>query len=165
MRCCSNLPMVCSASRNSCLPSGVGSPMANHAQCGQMGREPRQTLPRDSVLARVLRPVTTSWAPQQRPFPLYDPPWGRGLQKNMPCLTLLSSFPGKRRRRLVQSRHTTMPVVAYVLQCCHEEDIAMRFGSVSPEVAARIDGVESEDHLDAIKSHLDTAATPDQLFT
>jgi hypothetical protein len=46
-----------------------------------------------------------------------------------------------------------------------KEDIARRFGAVSPEVAARIDGVESEDQLDAIKSRLDTATAPDQLFT
>jgi hypothetical protein len=46
-----------------------------------------------------------------------------------------------------------------------KEDIARRFGAVSPEVAARIDGVESEDQLDAIKSRLDTATAADQLFT
>jgi hypothetical protein len=46
-----------------------------------------------------------------------------------------------------------------------KEDIARRFGALAPEVAARIDGVESEDQLDAIKSRLDTAAAPEQLFT
>jgi hypothetical protein len=46
-----------------------------------------------------------------------------------------------------------------------KEDIARRFGALSPEVAARIDGVESEDQLDAIKSRLDTVTSPDQLFT
>jgi hypothetical protein len=46
-----------------------------------------------------------------------------------------------------------------------KEDIARRFGALSPEVAARIDGVESEDQLDAIKSRLDTVTAPDQLFT
>jgi hypothetical protein len=45
-----------------------------------------------------------------------------------------------------------------------KEDIARRFGALPPEVAARIDGVESEDQLDAIKSRLDTATTPDELF-
>jgi hypothetical protein len=46
-----------------------------------------------------------------------------------------------------------------------KEDIARRFGALSPEVAARIDGIESEDELDAIKSRLDTVTSPDQLFT
>jgi hypothetical protein len=46
-----------------------------------------------------------------------------------------------------------------------KEDIARRFGALPPEVAARIDDVESEDQLDAIKSPLDTATAPDQLFT
>jgi hypothetical protein len=46
-----------------------------------------------------------------------------------------------------------------------KEDIARRFGALPPEVVARIDGVESEDQLDTIKSRLDTATTPDQLFT
>jgi hypothetical protein len=46
-----------------------------------------------------------------------------------------------------------------------KEDIARRFGTLSPEVATRIDGVESEDQLDAIKSRLDSATSPDQLFT
>jgi hypothetical protein len=46
-----------------------------------------------------------------------------------------------------------------------KEDIARRFGTLPPEVAARIDGVESEGQLDAIKSRLDTVTAPDQLFT
>jgi hypothetical protein len=46
-----------------------------------------------------------------------------------------------------------------------KEDIARKFGGLPPEVAARIDGVESEDQLDAIKSRLDTATALDQLFT
>jgi hypothetical protein len=46
-----------------------------------------------------------------------------------------------------------------------KEDIARRFGALPPEVATRIDGVESADQLDAIKSCLDTAAAPDQLCT
>ena len=45
-----------------------------------------------------------------------------------------------------------------------KEDIARRFGALPPEVAVRIDGVESEDQLDAIKSRLDTATTLDELF-
>jgi hypothetical protein len=45
-----------------------------------------------------------------------------------------------------------------------KEDIARRFGAVSPEVAARIDGVDSEDELDALKRRLDTVTTLDQLF-
>ena len=46
-----------------------------------------------------------------------------------------------------------------------KEDLARRFGVLSPEVAARIDGVDSEDQLDALKRRLDTVTTPDQLFT
>jgi hypothetical protein len=45
-----------------------------------------------------------------------------------------------------------------------KEDIARRFGALPPEVAARIDGVESEDQLDAIKRRLDTATALDELF-
>ncbi len=45
-----------------------------------------------------------------------------------------------------------------------KEDIAGRFGALLPEVAARIDGVEREDELDAIRGRLDGVASPDQLF-
>ena len=45
-----------------------------------------------------------------------------------------------------------------------KEDIAKRFGALPAEVATRIDSIENEDHLDAVKSRLDTATSLDQLF-
>ncbi len=45
-----------------------------------------------------------------------------------------------------------------------KEDIAERFGALPPEVTARIDGIEREDDLDAIRGRLDAAASPDHLF-
>lgn len=45
-----------------------------------------------------------------------------------------------------------------------KEDIAKRFGVLPPEVAARIDGIESEDHLDVVKGRLDTVVSPSDLF-
>ena len=46
-----------------------------------------------------------------------------------------------------------------------KEDITKRFGAVPPAVAARIDAIESEDDLDALKGRLDGVSSPDDLFT
>jgi len=45
-----------------------------------------------------------------------------------------------------------------------KEDIARRFGGLPPDVAARVDGIEREADLDAIRSRLDTVTSPSQLF-
>ncbi len=45
-----------------------------------------------------------------------------------------------------------------------KEDIAKRFGILPPAVAARIDAIESEDTLDAIKGRIDAASSVDDLF-
>ena len=45
-----------------------------------------------------------------------------------------------------------------------KEDIAKRFGTLPPDVAAHVDTIESEDELDVLKGRLDTATSLDQLF-
>ena len=45
-----------------------------------------------------------------------------------------------------------------------KEDIARRFGALPSEIAARIDAIESEDDLDALKGRLDAASSLDDLF-
>lgn len=45
-----------------------------------------------------------------------------------------------------------------------KEDIRKRFGVLPTDVAARIDAIDREDHLDAVKNRLDTATSSDQLF-
>ena len=45
-----------------------------------------------------------------------------------------------------------------------KDDIAKRFGALPPELAARIDAIESEGELDAVKGRLDAASSPDDLF-
>jgi hypothetical protein len=45
-----------------------------------------------------------------------------------------------------------------------KEDIAKRFGALSPEVAARIDTIDSEGELDAMKGRLDAVSSPNELF-
>ncbi len=45
-----------------------------------------------------------------------------------------------------------------------KEDITRRFGVLPEDVAARLDGIESEDQFDAVKNRLATVASLDQLF-
>src|SRR5205085_10127488 len=41
-------------------PTSVGSPMANHADCGRIARVPAQTLPPDSALVARGQPLSTT---------------------------------------------------------------------------------------------------------
>ncbi len=45
-----------------------------------------------------------------------------------------------------------------------KEDIAKRFGALPAEMGTRIDAIESEDELDAVKQRLNASSSPDDLF-